>query len=200
MYALLCLWSCAQNGSVKYSENRADSIFKLKNRFKYHNLDRFVPDTLSWDSRQSHYQEVDSTTFAKLFKQGNNKFSPSGNDKAFYYSWQDRDSNFIDVIILTQEEGSYCDLLKYYIFDKQGSYLSSFDIAASCSDAGWTFQGLGRQMGNNVFVYNTNESNELEIGVPGSEKVVSDSLSHKITILASGKVKDVVTYRKHFTQ
>jgi len=173
-------------------------LYKLKDKFKYQNLKEFTIDSFSFDNRPGHYNELDSAAFQLIFQEGNRTFVGEGYDRDYFYSWQNRDTNFIEFTILTQDEGSYCDLLRYYIFDKQGRFISKFDVAAECGDAGWTFSGSGRQRNQNTFVFETVEQELLEEDAM-EEKYEGDSVTYTITIAPNGKTIRKEMFKKHFS-
>ena len=199
MLILLILYSCGQVNKTSPAQIDTTPLLNLKSRFKYHNLKDFATDTLNWETRPGNYQEVDSAAFKLIFQEGDRKFIGNGYDRDYFYSWQERDSNFIEFTILTQDESNYCDLLRYYIFENNGRFISKFDIATKCGDAGWTFKGSGRQTSNNQFTYETVESDLKDGELPEAEKYEVDSINYKIIISAAGQISKIETFRKHFS-
>src|SRR5687768_3978241 len=182
----------------KEVQDKGAMLLGLKEKFKYRNLTVFETDTLNFDNRPGHYNEPDSNNFKLIFQQENRPFIGQGYDRDYFYSWQERDVNFIEFIILTQEEGSYCEVLRYYIFDRQGKFISSFDVAASCGDAEWSFTGSGRQLNRQTFLYETIESDQKRGPFANSETFEGDSISYLITIDSSGRANKKETAKKHF--
>jgi len=197
MFLILC--SCGQINKTSPDQKDTTRLLKLKSRFKHHNLTDFATDTMTWETRPRNYQEVDSVAFKLIFQEGDRQFIGHGYDRDYFFSWQERDSNFIEFTILTQDESSYCDLLRYYIFDKNGRFISKFDIATKCGDAGWTFKGSGRQTSNNQFTYETVESDLQDGELPEAEKYEIDSINYLITITATGQISKIETFKKHFS-
>ena len=193
------LWSCGQVASTSPVQSYKSPLFELKDRFKYRNLTDFQTDTFDWETRLGKYQEVDSGSFKLIFQEGDRQFIGQGYDRDYFYSWQERDSNLIEFTILTQDESSYCDLLRYYLFDGTGKFISKFDIATNCGDGGWTFMGTGKQIGKNMFTYNTVEADLKDGELPEAEKHEGDSVNYQISILPGGQVSKKETYRKHFS-
>ncbi|MGN6165732.1 MAG: hypothetical protein ACTHOF_14435, partial [Flavisolibacter sp.] len=154
--------NCKQVNNVHIPNEKGSSICNLKSKFKYQNLKNFEVDTFGFELRSGHYEEVDSDAFKLIFQQGGRRFIGQGYDRDYYYSWQTRDSNFIEFTILTQDESNYCSLLRYYIFDRKGTLVSKFDLATKCGDADWTFLGKGKQVDKNHFAYQTVECNMQE--------------------------------------
>ena len=196
---LLMLWSCGQVNNTNPNQIHKKPLRELQDRFKYRNLTNFESDTLNWEARPGNYQEVDSAAFQLIFQEGDRQFIGQGYDRDYFYSWQARDSNFIEFTILTQDESSYCDLLRYYIFDKTGKFISKFDIATNCGDAGWTFLGYGKQIDKSKFVYYTIESDLKDGELPEAEKYERDSINYEITILTNGQISKRETLRKHIS-
>lgn len=196
---LLTCWSCGQVNSTSPTQNDQTPLLELKSRFKYHNLTDFDTDTLDWEARPGNYQGVDSVSFRLIFQEDSRQFIGQGYDRDYFYSWQERDPSFIEFTILTQDESSYCDLLRYYVFDREGRFISKFDIATRCGDAEWTFTASGRQTSDNEFFYETVESNLKDGELPEAQKYEGDSINYQITILPSGQISKKETYRKHFS-
>lgn len=192
LIAAICFVSCTQ----QKHEEEASSLLKLKSKFKYHNLKDFTQvDTFNFDTRPGHYEEVDSNMFKLIFKGEKRSYVGTGYDHDFYYSWQERDSNFIEFTILTQSEEDYCAILRYYIFDKKDKLISKFDLSADCGDAGWTFFGNGRQVDKHHFVFETIES---ESNMDEKDSRTGDSINYSYTIDAKGKVTRKEIFNKHF--
>jgi hypothetical protein len=191
--------SCNYSSATQNKKEVKAPLYELKSKFKYQDLKLFETDTFSFDTRPGNYKEVDSSTFKLIFQEGDREFIGQGYDRDYYYSSQNRDTNFIEFTILTQDESSYCDLLRYYIFDKSGKFISKFDIATNCGDAGWTFTGSGKQHDKNTFIYQTVESDLKDGYMPEEEKYEGDSTGYKITIDPEGKASQKETYKKHFS-
>ncbi|WP_311950755.1 hypothetical protein [Mucilaginibacter terrae] len=155
----------------------------------------FKPD-FSWDGLDRQFVRVDSSAFRLIFQDGDRKFMDDRYEQDYYYSWQNRDKNFIEFTILTPDESSNCLTLKYFIFDKNGKFISKFDIANTCGDAGWTFNADGKQLSPSKFIYNTDEADSdiEDIWEKG------DSASYEITINKQGKVVEREIYKRHFTR
>jgi hypothetical protein len=190
---------CGHSLTGQVNEQTRSTFYNLKEKFKYHDLKLFETDTFSFDTRPGYYNEVDSSAFKLIFQEGDRQFIGQGYDRDYYFSWQNRDPNFIEFTILTQDESSYCDLLRYYIFDKTGKFISKFDIASNCGDAGWTFTAKGKQLDQNSFSYYTVESDQKDGTMPEEEKYEGDSIKYIIKIDPQGKVMKRETYKKHFS-
>jgi hypothetical protein len=195
--AIGLIYTCENFRSVK-QQDKASRLLHLKDQFKYRDLKVFETDTFNFDNRPGHYNEVDSNTFKLIFQQEDRNFIGQGYDRDYFYSWQDRDAKFIELVMLTQEESGYCDMLRYYIFDKHGNFLSSFDIAASCGDAEWTFTGSGKQLSHHEFFYQTVESDQKRGYASNSELLEGDSIEYLIRIDSAGQVNKHEMARKHF--
>lgn len=190
---------CKYSSANQNKQGIKSPLYELKSKFKYQDLEVFETDTFSFDTRPGNYNEVDSLAFKLIFQEGDREFIGQGYDRDYYYSWQNRDTNFIEFTILTQDESSYCDLLRYYIFDKNGKFISKFDLAANCGDAGWTFTGRGKQLDKNTFIFQTVESDIKDGSMPEHEKYEGDSVNYTITIDSRGKATQKETYKKHFS-
>lgn len=189
---------CQSAAEQQAPKEKKAALYNLKDKFKYQDLQEFQIDSFNFDTRPGHYQEVDSNAFKLIFQEGDRPFIGQDYDRDYYYSWQNRDTNFIEFTILTQDESSYCDILRYYIYDRKGKFISKFDLAASCGDAGWTFTGSGRQIDKTNFISETVESDMKEGSTPEDEKQEGDSISYSISIAPNGSVTKKETFKKHF--
>lgn len=191
-------FGCGQATGEQVLQQERSALYDLKNKFKFQDLTDFPTDTFSLDTRAGHYDEVDSNAFKLIFTEGDKQFIGQGYDRDYYYSWQNRDSNFIEFTILTQDESSYCNILRYYIFDKDGKFISKFDIAANCGDADWTFSAKGKQVDKNRFVFETVEADRKNGTMPEDGKMEGDSINYLITTEPNGKLTRTEIFKKHF--
>lgn len=132
-------------------ERQTLPLTDLRNKFKYSDLESFQIDTFNWDTRVGFYQEVDSNTFKLVWQDGERSFAGQGYDRDYFYSWQRRNPELIEFVILTQDESNYCDLLHYCIYDKKGKAIDSFIVAASCADGGWGHKTTGRFISEDTY-------------------------------------------------
>jgi len=196
---IICfLQNCKQTNGKRILQEEKPSLYNFRDKFKYQTLGNFQIDTFDFESRRGYYQEADSNVFKLIFQEGDRKFIGQGYDRDYFYSWQERDTNFIEFTILTQDESSYCNLLRYYIFDRKGKFISKFDLASKCGDADWTFSGKGRQVDKNHFAFETVESNMKDGAMPEDEKQEGDSINYLITIEPNGKAIKTESFNKHF--
>ncbi|WP_315821731.1 hypothetical protein [Paraflavitalea speifideaquila] len=189
---------CVQSNHQQILPQEKAALYKLKSKFKYQDLQEFEIDSFSFDTRPGHYEEIDSSAFKLIFPKGHRKFIGQGYDRDYYYSWQNRDTNFIEFTILTQDESSYCSILRYYIFDRKGKFISQFDLAADCGDAGWTFEAVGRQTDKDRFIMESREANTKEGSIPEDEKEEGDSINYSMHIAPDGTIIKKETWKKHF--
>jgi hypothetical protein len=99
---------------------------------------------------------------------------------------------------LTRDEGGYCDILRYYIFDRKGKFISKFDLAEKCSDVEWAFSGMSRQVDEHHFIFETVATNMQDGTIPEDKKQEGDSINYSISIQANGTVIKKETFKKHF--
>ena len=126
-------------------------LIDLRDKFKYSDLGSFQIDTFDWDTRVGFYQELDSSTFKLVWQDGKRNFVGQGYDRDYFYSWQQRNPELVEFVILTQDENSYCDLLYYCIYNKDGKAIDSFIVAASCGDGGWGHKTIGRFISKDIY-------------------------------------------------
>ena len=178
----------------------------LKKDFKFFNLTEFEIDTFTWESRQGKYKELDSLTFYMVWQNGKRKFVGQYTDRDYLFSWQNRDTNFIEFTIITQDENGYCSLLNYLIFDKNGKFIDKFVAASSCGDAGWVFSSHGKFIDKRTY-----ERLDMEYEYKGEdvvnddmadfeEFIEGDSTLYHIIINDKGKVTQKEIFKKHFRE
>jgi len=177
------------------------SLYDLEEQFKYHDLTDFDIDTFDWETRPGNYNELDSTTYKLVWQNIEKPTIGTGYDREYLYSWQNRDTNFIEFTLLSQDEGSYCDVLTYCIFDKNGKKIDNFMLSASCGDGGWMFTSNGKFINKTTF-----EQLAVESEMAGFDSLDADieiyegdsTLTH-YTIGTDGKVNSKEIYKRHFS-
>jgi hypothetical protein len=175
------------------------TLTDLKKDFKYSNLTKFEIDTFTWETRPGKYKELDSTTFYMVWQDKKRHFSGQGYDRDYLFSWQDRDTNFIEFTILTQDEGDYCDLITYFIFDKNGKVIDQFVTSSKCGDGGWTFDASGQFTDNRTFEILCIETEIAGIDtLDNTELFEGDSTLYHFIINSEGKVKQKEIYKRPF--
>jgi hypothetical protein len=194
---VLSIAACTENKGSFSSETsetvvetvQSLSLTDLKGRFKYTDLNSFQIDTMDWETRPGFYQELDSSSFKLIWQDGKRNFIGQGYDRDYHYSWQRRNPELIEFVILTQDESSYCDLLQYCIYDKNGKAIDSFILAASCGDGGWVYQSSGRFISEDTYEEVSVET-ESEIVAAGNAKEIieGDSIVTHFIIGKDGKV------------
>ncbi|WP_276484618.1 hypothetical protein [Paraflavitalea pollutisoli] len=191
MYLMACDPPAAHPAAAP---TRADSLMALKTKFKHEDLREFSVNT----SELEYYETVDSNTYNLIFQEGDRTYDRNGSRIDYYHSWQNRDTNFIEFTMITFDEGSYCTIIRYYVFDKQGKFISKFDLAASCGDGGWSFYQTGRQIDKTHFSTESVES-ESDLGET-IEKVEGDTTRHTIQLLPTGLFSQKQIAKKHFVR
>ncbi len=199
---LVWLMSC-NNSSTKPTETvqtKLLTLSDLKKDFKFSNLTEFQIDTFSWETRPGKYNELDSSTFYMVWQDHKRTFAGQGYDRDYLFSWQNRDSNFIEFTILTQDESDYCSNITYCICDKAGKAIDKFVASSSCGDGGWVFVAFGKFIDNRTY-----EKLCIESEMAGTDTLDNkdfhegDSTLIHFIIGANGKVTQKEIYKKHFT-
>ena len=126
-------------------------LLDLRNKFKYADLKSFQVDSFDWETRPGFYQELDSNTFKLVWQDGKRIFVGQGYDRDYFYSWQKRNPDLIEFVVLTQDKNNWCDLLHYCIYDKSGKAIDSFIVAAKCGDGGWAHTTTGRFISEDTY-------------------------------------------------
>jgi len=185
----------------------------LKKDFKFFNLTMFEMDTFNWETRRGKYKELDSITFYMVWQNGKRKFQYYAPD--YLFSWQDRDTNFIEFTIFApdQEDGGWCNYIIYCIFDKNGKFIDKFDVSLSCGDGGQIIEASGKFINKktyellcveyNLLFPSDNEELYNEKGVlydEGEELYEGDSTLYHYIINDKGKVTQKEIFKKHFIE
>lgn len=196
-----CVISCENPIEHKTTNTIAEKhpLAYLKDSFKFYNLVDFEIDTFNWDNRPGNYKELDSTTFYMVWQGEDRVFSGKGYDRDYLFSWQDRDSNFIEFTILTQDESSYCNILTYFIYNKNGKLIDKFTANASCGDGGWVYYAHGKFIDKNRFQIIETETQMAGFDtLDNSELQEGDSTMFHYTIEDNGTVTKKEVYKRHF--
>ena len=214
--ALMVLASCGNSPNNKIdteTEQDTDTVAvkpltlqDLKKDFKFFNLTEFEMDKFNFETRPGKYKELDSTTFYMVWQDGKREFIGQYYDRDYLFSWQDRDTNFIEFTILTQHEESWCNVLYYCIFDKNGKFIDKFLTASSCGDGGWTFCSWGKFINKKTYEMLSVESQLVFLDEDDErynedkEFYEGDSTLYHFIINDKGKVTQKEIFKKHFTE
>ncbi|HBG71127.1 MAG: hypothetical protein A2W93_02515 [Bacteroidetes bacterium GWF2_43_63] len=126
----------------------------LRDLFKYHDLIEFKIDSLTWSERFSHYNIVDSTIFKSIFQDTALTYHSAGKlseDADFYHSIQTSKRDLLEITILSQSESTYCTIIEYIIYTKDGKKTSSFTAACSCCDGGYYYEARGKFLNDTTY-------------------------------------------------
>lgn len=192
------MYSCTGCKQKPVPKTTAERLTELRDSFAFAQIDSFEIDTLGYDERQERYKEVDSADF-NLVWQGLKQYNNSGTIKTYYYSWQQRDSNYTEFTVLYQSEDEYCYKLEYLIYNKRGKLISHFDLAASCGDGGWYFTGSGKFIANDTYQYSTIETNMASEDSLSYEMLEGDSITKQFVIGYNGRTMERPISQQHFT-
>lgn len=178
-----------ESDSVTAPEIREASLADYRSYFKYTDLDSFAIDSFNWENRIGQYKELDSTSFKLVWQNSKRVFIGQDYDRDYFHSWQNRNPDFTEFTVLTQDESSYCDLLHYLIYDKNGKAIDSFIAAAGCGDGGWGLYSYGKFISKDTYEETTVETEMVEIdSVTNTEVVEGDSTVTHYTIGPDGRV------------
>ncbi len=118
--------------------------------FSINNLTSFKDDTINWDERTKFYKEIDKNTFFKIWNDSTN-FNSNEFTKMFFYSLQNRNSDFIEFTTLSHGDENYCSTITYWIFNKNGTLIDKFIASQNCGDGGWYYKEKGKFTDNNTY-------------------------------------------------
>ena len=115
----------------------------------------FSIDTIQWDKRNDFYTKLDSISFFQIYQDTTKKeylgqYAESIN-LDFFYSKQKNKRGLIELAVLTQREGEYCDRILYNIYDLNGKLISSFRVAGSCGDGGYYETASGSFLNDSTY-------------------------------------------------
>lgn len=196
---LVLLTSC--NNSTETVQTKLLTLSDLKKDFKFSNLKEFEIDTFSWETRPGKYIELDSSTFYMVWQDGKRNFVGQGYDRDYLFAWQDRDPNFIEFTILTQDESDYCNNITYCIYDKEGKSIDKFVASSSCGDGDWVFESFGKFIDKHTYEKLCIESELTEFDtLENKELYEGDSTLYHFIIDRNGKVIKKEIYKRHFRQ
>jgi len=200
--SLGCKNSADNSHEILTEDNR--SLRDLQDKFKYSNLNVFEMDGLDWQTRKGKYNQLDSMTFYMVWQDGERQYSENGYQSVDYlFSWQNRDTNFIEFTIITPYESDYCTNLQYCIFSKEGVAIDKFVVSSSCGDGGWTVDAFGEFIDKHTYELLHIESemvDEDEIDEKSGQYLYEgDSIVYQFIINTNGQVTKKEISRKHFT-
>ena len=159
-----------------------------REKFKFEHLNSFSMDSIDWEKRKNHYKKLTEIEFFSIYQDSLRNYQgdyEQSIDLEFYYSIQNRKSDFNEITILWQKEGEYCDGITYLIFDNKGKIIDRFPVAGSCGDGGYYDEKYGEFLNDSIYKMtyeDYNERDEPEIGI----KRVFERF---YTISKNGKVK-----------
>ncbi len=196
---LLIVTTYGCNNSLSPKDHKL-SLTDLKPKFKYHNLDKFELDNYTWEERAGKYHVVDSGVFYLIHQDGKRQYSNEDTNTEYLFAWQEnRDTNFIEFVLLSQDD-SYCSLLTYYIFSKNGKQLGSVVLDAACGDGGWTYISYGK-FTDNYTVESVSvecETNSDSINNKLIEVLDCDSIITRYYFSKKGSIKEQEIFKRHF--
>jgi hypothetical protein len=141
------LSSCKKrNKNLQLIDNQVNNTFMLSNyydKFKYHNLQTFEIDTITFGERSNYYQQVDSTMLALIFK----KNIPMHEIWLYHATFKDT-----TLVTLLEESDEYGPIMWLVKFDEKGVFSDKTIIAMSSGDAGDTWQRVGAYDGDSTFM------------------------------------------------
>jgi hypothetical protein len=171
----LLLAPCGAVREYNFTENKTtiltpgqDSLLSLpvdKSKFKYFDLQSFLMDTIAWDRRRYFYTRVDRASFYQIYQDTSLPYNGGHDeeiDQDFFYSLQQGKHGLIELAILSQREGQYCDRIMYLIYDDRGRLLSSFRVAGSCGDGGYYGTAYGRFVNDSTYVLSSEDNYTTE--------------------------------------
>lgn len=177
------------NSEVPLKNPKQTLLIDLQPNFKYNNLKAFEIDTFSWETRPGNYHELDSLTFKLIWQDGTRQFIGKDYDRDYFYSWQNRSKEFIELVVLTQDVSSYCDILHYIIFEKNGKEVDNFIVGAQCGDGGWVYNSSGKFISPDTYQLISIETESEVLATDTNKEIVAgDSVITHFTIGNNGNV------------
>lgn len=172
--------------NAEITETKAKTLYDLKSKFKYQNVEVFEIDNYTWETRVGKYNEPAPDEYILLFPDSARYYIEGNPEKDYLYSWQERDPNFIEFTILMQHGRDNCDFLIYYIFTKNGEYVSDFKVATRCDkEEGWKYYSKGEFTSKNVYIERCAEHYGVQ---PEPGFLLGDSTAFEFKIKSNGQV------------
>lgn len=176
-----------QDSIVLNNETKEKTLYDLKSKFKYQNVEVFEIDNYTWETRVGKYNEPAPDEYVLIWPDSARTYIEGNREKDYLYSWQERDPNFIEFTILMQHGRDDCDFLIYYIFTKDGKYVDEFKIATRCDkEEPWKYYSNGRFISKNVYEERCAEYYGIQ---PEPGIIVGDSTAFRFEITKNGTVK-----------
>lgn len=204
---------------IKVNPVKFETFNDLKPNFKFENLKEFNIENFE----MSKFKPLDSIAFHRIFtdKTFDHSISSFTDDiftfswdmkhydyeLDYYYSWNNRDSNFYEFTVITNNLDSYELNLNYLIFNKEEELIDAFIVSSHGGDGLYTVSSSGKFIDRNTY-----QRWQVEIGdiliTEDDEKIKlkknemlygGDSTLFQYTIGKNGKVNKKVITKKHFT-
>ena len=136
------------------------NLDEKRDKFKYSDLDSFKMDNLGWDERDSIYHRLTHEEFYQVYRDTTLPYSGEYQhsiDLDFYYSTENRFSQFQEITVLWQREGINCEGIDYLLFDLDGKLIDKFLVAGGCGDGGYIDEKYGRFTNDSTYILRIEE-------------------------------------------
>ncbi len=206
LLCLLALASCSDNNKkevpveVKEEEEKLLILGEYVDSFHYKNLSKFSIDSLPWEERPNHYTLVDEDAFNMIWHADSTQvFSESPSLSNYFYSTQNRNTNFKEITVLAQSDGC-CTTLWYMIYDKEGRFVDKFEAASSGADGEWYAYSSGNFIDYNNYILTSVNHELAEVYEWDERKEVfdCDSTITQFTIGKDGVVSEKNLLRESY--
>lgn len=175
------------------------SLYDLKPLFKYNNLTEFNIEKFNSEEKNIKLNELSRDYFYLVWQNRNRKYNDDPYLKDFLYSWQSRDTNFIELIIQQGDIEYSGRHFTYLIYNKEQKLVDKFVLSSSSADGGWWGKASGKFTDKNTYEKIRVEYEITSKQDPSGKSIYEgDSTWYSHTIAADGKVTEKEIRTKHF--
>ena len=179
------MYSCTGCKQKPVPKTMAERLTELRDSFAFASIDSFEINGIDWQQPPPHLKKIDSANFDLIWQGARHAGDSIKYD--YYYSWQVRDTNFIELTVLYFDESDYCSRLEYLVYNKKGKLLSHFPLAAECGDAGWAYVSAGKFIDSVTYRSVSFETNITQVDSLNNETERIDTVVEEYVIGYNGR-------------
>jgi hypothetical protein len=178
--------------SFNSRDSQEFSWYSLKDSFALQNIEEFRIDSNIWNNYRTLHL-IKNKIIDSAIQSGDS------NPQTYLYSWQDRNSSFIEFTSLLVEEYLGFTLI-YFVFSKDGKLISAIRIARLSGEDGIIWEKKSRFISKDTFTTIASVSTELDRNSPQPYKKLSKSIGDssflKLVFKKNGTLDTISSVRK----
>ena len=176
------------NHSVKNSKQTSSSVWQnLKDSFARQNLNEFLLDDALYKKYKSYHKINNNLLDSTISNQWSS---------IFLYSWQQRDTSFIEFTTIIQEEDRGVRIM-YYVFNRKDSMLSAIPVAWQNMEAEYRFDTWSRFTSKDTLQLKSAQTLVYEVGKRSMLiKTKGDTSIVEIAFRKDGTTKERTIFEK----